>query len=217
MTALFLLLALQDWPQFRGPEGQGHSTATKLPLKWSESEAVAWKTPIDGLGWSSPVVGEGKIWLTTATQGGLSLRLVALDEKTGKLLHDLELFKLDNGLNILHVPYRGTAPLLAAAVAGEVQVLVDPMTTSLPHVLSEKLRALAVTSKARVDKLPNVPTVAEAGFPRMQNTFWLGVVVPAGTSPEIIGKLNAAFKDAVSQPETRARRIEQTLARVARR
>jgi tripartite-type tricarboxylate transporter receptor subunit TctC len=116
-----------------------------------------------------------------------------------------ELFKLDNGVNILHVPYRGTAPLLAAAIASEVQVLVDPMTTSLPHVLSEKLRALAVTSKARVDKLPNVPTVAEAGFPRMQNTFWLGVVAPAGTSPEIIGKLNAAFKDAVSQPETRAR------------
>jgi tripartite-type tricarboxylate transporter receptor subunit TctC len=90
-------------------------------------------------------------------------------------------------------------------VAGEVQVLVDPMTTSLPLVLSDRLRPLAVTSKARVDKLPNVPTVAEAGFPRMQNTFWLGVVVPAGTSPEIIDKLNAAFKDAVSQPETRAR------------
>jgi outer membrane protein assembly factor BamB len=94
MTALLLALVLQDWPQFRGPEGQGHATATKLPLKWSESEGVAWKTPIDGLGWSSPVVGGGKIWLTTATQGGLSLRLVALDEKSGKLLHDVELFKL---------------------------------------------------------------------------------------------------------------------------
>jgi tripartite-type tricarboxylate transporter receptor subunit TctC len=103
------------------------------------------------------------------------------------------------------VPYRGTAPLLAAGVAGEVQVLVDPVTTSLPHVLSEKLRALAVTSKTRVDKLPNVPTVAEAGFPKMQNTFWLGVVAPAGTSPEIVSKLNAAFKDALSQPEARAR------------
>jgi tripartite-type tricarboxylate transporter receptor subunit TctC len=116
-----------------------------------------------------------------------------------------ELFKLDQGVSILHVPYRGTAPLLAAGVAGEVQVLVDPVTTSLPHVLSEKLRPLAVTSKTRVDKLPNVPTVAEAGFPKMQNTFWLGVVAPAGTSPEIVSKLNAAFKDALSQPEARAR------------
>jgi tripartite-type tricarboxylate transporter receptor subunit TctC len=116
-----------------------------------------------------------------------------------------ELFKLDNQVNILHVPYRGTAPLLAAAVAGEVQILVDPMTTSLPHVLAEKLRPLAVTSKARVAKLPNVPTVAEAGFPKLQNTFWLGVVAPAGTPSEIIDKLNAAFRDSLAQPEARTR------------
>ena len=95
MTALLLTLLLQDWPQFRGPEGQGHATASKVPLKWSESDGVAWKTPIDGLGWSSPVVGGGKICVTTATQGGLSLRLVGLDEKSGKVLHDLELFKLE--------------------------------------------------------------------------------------------------------------------------
>ena len=116
-----------------------------------------------------------------------------------------ELFKLDNQVNILHVPYRGTAPLLAAAVAGEVQILVDPMTTSLPHVLAEKLRPLAVTSKTRVAKLPNVPTVTEAGFPKLQNTFWLGVVAPAGTPSEVIDKLNAAFRDSLAQPEARTR------------
>jgi tripartite-type tricarboxylate transporter receptor subunit TctC len=116
-----------------------------------------------------------------------------------------ELFKLDNQVNILHVPYRGTAPLLAAGVAGEVQMLLDPMTTALPHVLAEKLRPLAVTSKARVAKLPNVPTVAEAGFPKLQNTFWLGVVAPARTPSEIIDKLNAAFKDALAQADARAR------------
>jgi tripartite-type tricarboxylate transporter receptor subunit TctC len=116
-----------------------------------------------------------------------------------------EMFKLDNQVNILHVPYRGTAPMLAAAVAGEVQMVVDPMTTSLPHVLSDNLRPLAVTSRARVAKLPNVPTVAEAGFPKLQNTFWLGVVAPAGTPSDIIDKLNAAFKDSLSQPDARAR------------
>jgi tripartite-type tricarboxylate transporter receptor subunit TctC len=116
-----------------------------------------------------------------------------------------EMFKLDNGVNILHVPYRGTAPLLAAAVAGEIQVLVDPTTTALPQVLGGKLRALAVTSKTRFSKLPNVPTVAEAGFPRLQNTFWLGVVAPTGTPSEIVNKLNAAFRDSLAQPETRAR------------
>ena len=116
-----------------------------------------------------------------------------------------EMFKLDNDVNILHVPYRGTAPLLAAIVAGEVQIAVDPSTTSLPHVLSGNLRPLAVTSKERFAKLPNAPTVAEAGFPRLQNTFWLGVVVPAGTPAAIIDKLNAAFRDALAQPEARTR------------
>jgi tripartite-type tricarboxylate transporter receptor subunit TctC len=90
-------------------------------------------------------------------------------------------------------------------VAGEVQIGVDPMTTSLPQVLSGNLRALAVTSKERVAKLPNVPTVAEAGFPKLQNTFWLGVVAPAGTPAAIINKLNAAFRDALAQPEARTR------------
>jgi tripartite-type tricarboxylate transporter receptor subunit TctC len=116
-----------------------------------------------------------------------------------------ELFKLEEHVNILHVPYRGTAPLLAAAVAGEAQILVDPTTTSLPHVLSGNLRPLAVTSNERFSKLPNVPTVAEAGFPKLHNTFWLGVVAPAGTPAEIIGKLNAAFRDALAQPEARTR------------
>jgi tripartite-type tricarboxylate transporter receptor subunit TctC len=116
-----------------------------------------------------------------------------------------ELFKLDNKVNILHVPYRGTAPMLTAAVAGEVQIVADPSTTALPHVLGGRLRALAVTSKERFAKLPDVPTVAEAGFPKMTNTFWLGVVAPTGTPAAIVNKLNSAFRDALAQPEAKQR------------
>jgi tripartite-type tricarboxylate transporter receptor subunit TctC len=116
-----------------------------------------------------------------------------------------ELFKLDNKVNILHVPYRGTAPMLAAVVAGEVQVVADPTTTALPHVESGRLRALAVTTAQRSAKLPNVPTTAEAGYPKFRSTFWLGVVAPAGTPPEIVNKLNAAFRESLEQAETRAR------------
>jgi tripartite-type tricarboxylate transporter receptor subunit TctC len=117
----------------------------------------------------------------------------------------LELFKLDNDVNILHVPYRGTAPMLAAVVAGEVQVVADPTTTALPHVESGRLRALAVTTEQRSPRLPNVPTTAEAGFPKFKSTFWLGVVAPAGTPPEIINKLNTAFRESMAPTETRGR------------
>jgi tripartite-type tricarboxylate transporter receptor subunit TctC len=116
-----------------------------------------------------------------------------------------ELFKLETGAKILHVPYRGTAPMLAAAVAGEVQIVIDPSTTSLPLIQGDRLRPLAVTSNERFPKLPNVPTVIEAGFPFLENTFWLGVVVPTGTPTEIVTKLNSAFRDSLAQPEARAR------------
>jgi tripartite-type tricarboxylate transporter receptor subunit TctC len=116
-----------------------------------------------------------------------------------------ELFKLEAKVNIVHVPYRGTAPMLAAAVAGEVQVVADPMTTILPHIQSGKLRAIAIAGAKRESKLPDVPATPELGFPKLQSPFWLGVVAPAGTRPEIIAKLNAAFRDSMNQPETRQR------------
>ncbi len=115
-----------------------------------------------------------------------------------------ELFKLDAGVNIVHVPYRGTAPMLAAIVAGEVQVVADPMTTILPHIQSGKVRALAVTVDKRSAKLPDVPTIVEAGYPRLVSGFWLGVVAPAGTPQAIIDKLNAAFREGLAPAETRA-------------
>ncbi len=97
LTALLALCsAAQDWPQFRGPEGQGHSAVTALPVKWTEtSENVTWRVPIDGLGWSSPVIAKERLWLTTATEGGKSLRALCLETKTGKEVHNVEIFRLD--------------------------------------------------------------------------------------------------------------------------
>ncbi len=117
----------------------------------------------------------------------------------------LELFKLEAGVNIAHVPYRGTAPMLTAIIAGEVQVAIDPLTTALPHVQSGKLRALAIVGPNRSSKLPDVPTTKEAGFPKIDSQFWLGVVAPAGTPPEIIAKLNAAFRETLAAPEVKSR------------
>jgi tripartite-type tricarboxylate transporter receptor subunit TctC len=117
----------------------------------------------------------------------------------------LELFKLEAGITILHVPYRGTAPMLAAAVAGEVQMVGDPMTSSLPHIQSGKLRPLAIAGTERSSQLPDVPTAQEAGYPKLSAPFWLGVVAPAGTPTAIIDKLNAALRESLAPDETRAR------------
>jgi tripartite-type tricarboxylate transporter receptor subunit TctC len=116
-----------------------------------------------------------------------------------------EMFRLEAGVNIVHVPYRGTAPMLAAIVAGEVQMATDPMTTVLPHIQSGKLRALTIAGAERSPKLPGIPTVIEAGYPKLQSPFWLGVVAPAGTAPAIIDKLNAAFRESLAAAETRTR------------
>src|SRR5262245_47186424 len=76
----------EDWPEFRGPTGQGHSDERGLPLTWSETKNVLWKVAIPGKGWSSPAILGDRIWLTTATEEGKSLRAISLDRKTGAIL-----------------------------------------------------------------------------------------------------------------------------------
>src|SRR5258708_15826403 len=112
------------------------------------------------------------------------------------------MFKLETGVNIVHVPYRGTAPLLAAAVAGEVQMLADPATSSLPHIQSGNLRVLAIAGAERFSKLPDVPTTPEAGYPKLQAPFWLGVVAPAGTPAPLLHTPYSAFPASLAQPHT---------------
>lgn len=86
-------LLAQDWPQFRGPDGQGHSSEKALPLTWSETENVRWKVPIPGRGWSSPAILGDRIWLTTSIDRGPSLRAISLDRETGRQLQNVELFR----------------------------------------------------------------------------------------------------------------------------
>src|SRR5436309_4002932 len=98
---IFVFLAAQlhaadEWPQFRGPDGQGHSTAKGLPLTWSETENVKWKTPIPGEGWSSPAISGNQIWMTASTDNGQSLRAVCVDFESGKLLRDVEVFHVND-------------------------------------------------------------------------------------------------------------------------
>src|SRR5437870_8637554 len=80
--------ASEDWPQFRGPGGDGRSDSRDLPLSWSESENVKWKTPVHGKAWSSPVILGDQVWLTTATEDGRELFVVCVDRGTGTILRD---------------------------------------------------------------------------------------------------------------------------------
>jgi outer membrane protein assembly factor BamB len=85
-----------DWPQFRGPDGQGHSTAQGVPLAWSETENITWKTAVPGHGWSSPSIQGSQIWLTSATEDNHSLRAYCIDRGSGRIVHDVEVFHLDD-------------------------------------------------------------------------------------------------------------------------
>lgn len=91
---LLLLVSTSDWPQFRGPTGQGVSDEQGLPLTWSETKNVRWKVAIPGRGWSSPVVQGDRIWLTTATEEGKSLRAISVDRNTGAIVQNVEVFRL---------------------------------------------------------------------------------------------------------------------------
>ena len=87
-----LSLAAGEWPQFRGPGGQGHAETQSMPLSFGKTENVRWATDLPGTGWSSPVVLEGQVWMTTAVDNGKSLRVLGVDLETGKLLHNVEVF-----------------------------------------------------------------------------------------------------------------------------
>ena len=102
-----------------------------------------------------------------------------------------ELFKVMAGVQMTHVPYKGSSPALQDLLGGQVQLMFDNLPPSLPQIKAGKLRALAVTSATRAPALPDVPTIAESGLPGFEASSWFGILAPAGTPPAIIAKINA--------------------------
>ena len=116
-----------------------------------------------------------------------------------------ELFKLVAGVDITSIPYKGTGQALADVLGGQVQMLFGSVMAVLPHAKSGKLRALAVTVPKRVPAMPQVPTMAEAGYPAVETTVWTGVLVPAKTPPPIVSKLNSEIVAILKKPDIRER------------
>jgi tripartite-type tricarboxylate transporter receptor subunit TctC len=120
-----------------------------------------------------------------------------------------ELLKTMAGIQMVHVPYKASAPALIDVLGGHVSMMFDPTITAMPHVKLGKLRALGVTSLKRTAIAPELPTVAETGLPGFESIGWHGVLAPAGTAREIIGRLNKDIINALRAPDMRARFAEQ--------
>jgi tripartite-type tricarboxylate transporter receptor subunit TctC len=108
------------------------------------------------------------------------------------------------GADILDVPYKGGAAAVPDFLGGRIQMLLPTPSTSLPLIRDGKMRPLAITSATRSPDLPDVPTFAELGLPDLTLAFWAGMLAPAGTPPEIVGRLNAAINECLASPEMKA-------------
>jgi tripartite-type tricarboxylate transporter receptor subunit TctC len=132
-------------------------------------------------------------------------RLNMASSGNGSTIHmSGELFKMMTGVNMVHVPYRGGAPALTDLMAGQVQVMFDNVPTSAEHIKAGKLRGLAVTSTARSEVLPDLPTVADF-LPGYEASAWYGLGVPKNTPDEIIDKVNKAMNAILADPNSQAR------------
>jgi tripartite-type tricarboxylate transporter receptor subunit TctC len=126
----------------------------------------------------------------------------------------MELFKLDSGIAITHIPYKGTAPAITDVTGGRVNAFFLPVHTVLPYVQQGRMRMLAVLARERAQVLPNVPTMSEAGYPNVQVENWYGVLAPAGTPREVVAKLNAEINAFLATPEIKEALARQGLAPV---
>lgn len=117
----------------------------------------------------------------------------------------VELFKMLSGTEIVHVPYKGTAPAATDLIAGRIHMMIEAMPSTIPRLGSGQVRALAITTTTRSPALPDLPTLAEAGLKGYEIPFWNGIYAPRGTPKEIIDKLAAACAKVVKDPATVAR------------
>ena len=127
----------------------------------------------------------------------------------------VEAMKLSAGIDVVHIPYKGTGPALTGVLTGEAQMIIASLLATLPHAKSGKLRALAVTTSARSNALPDVPTASESGLPKFETSSWHGMLAPAGTPRAIVTKLHAEFVKAITQPDVKERLNAQGLDVVA--
>ena len=122
-----------------------------------------------------------------------------------------EQFKLLAGVDLLHVPYKGGAPALTALMGEQVQLIVFAAGAAVPHMKAGRVKGLAVTGRQRSPAMPNVPTMAEAGYPQLDSGAWMGIVAPAGTPAQLIAQLHGEIAKAVKDPAMSAKLADQAV------
>ena len=120
-----------------------------------------------------------------------------------------ELFKSRASIDLVHIPYKGSGPGITDLVGGQVPIMFDSITSAMPHIKSGRAKAIAVTTAQRIPQLPDVPTVAESGYPGFEGVGWSGIVLPAGTPREIVERVSADIQKLLNDPQLRERMIER--------
>lgn len=187
-----------------GPQAINYSAYPNLPYKAADLRPVA------------GVISFPNVLVVNASTGYKSVADLVAAIKTspkqasfgsagiGQTSHLMgELFNLRTHSTAVHVPYKGSAPATMALLAGETRFQFDNLTLALPHIQSQKLRALAVTSESRVPELPQVPTMAEAGYKNMLSSAWVGIFVASATPADIAAKIETAVASAMQDAELR--------------
>ena len=156
---------------------------------------------------SQPYKTVGQVIAAAKAQPG---KLTFASSGSGTSIHlSGELFKSVTGIDISHIPYKGSAPAVTDLLGGQVTMMFDNLPSSMQHIRSGKLRAIAVTSAKRSPELPDVPTVAESGVKGFEATSWFGLFAPAATPPEVVAKLNAAVVKLLANADVKKKLAEQ--------
>ncbi len=180
-----------------------------------------YKLPYDSATAFAPVamLGAGPVVIAVTSKlpvGSVKELIVLAKEKPGELNYATagigsfqhlasELFKLQAGVDIVHIPFKGGGPAMMDVIAGNTQITIGSLIQMLPQIKAGKLKALGVGSPNRIAALPDLPTISEAGVPGYEVTNWWGIVVPAGTPRSVIDRLNKDLTAIVASPETKKR------------
>jgi len=165
------------------------ASLVKVPLVFEVTPSVPAKSVLEFISYAK--ANPGKINMASSGNG-TSLHVAG------------ELFKMLTGVNMVHVPYRGAAPAITDLIGGQVQVMFAPISNSIEHIRTGKLRALAVTTATRAEALPDIPTVGDFA-PGYEASTWFGIGVPKNTPPEIVERLNKEINASLADPTMKAR------------